>query len=228
MARISHLASIESAPDLTEQVYARLLNAICDGELPPGSRITQEECAASFRVSRQPVLQALRQLRSDGLVVDAGRRGVRVTPLDATVVAQIYEVRTALDALASRRAAQRGAKLDAALIARGREAARGKRTAPMIEADEAFHRAIYEASGNPFILQSAARHWPHIRRVMGLAVGEADNRAPVWDEHEAILRAINEGRAQEAERLALKHGEFGGKAVAARLAQLPRAASGAA
>jgi DNA-binding GntR family transcriptional regulator len=225
MAKVSHLASIASAPDLTEQVYERLLGAICDGELPPGSRLTQEECAASFNVSRQPVLQALRLLKNDGLVVDAGRRGVMVTPLDATVVAQIYEVRTALDVLATRLAAQRGAQLDPALIARGREAARGRRTAPMIEADEAFHRAIYEASGNPFVLQSTARLWPHIRRVMGLAVAQADNRATVWDEHEAILRAINEGRAQEAERLSLKHGEFGGKAVAARLAQLPRAAS---
>lgn len=228
MAKIQHLASIESAPDLTEQVYERLLNAICDGELPPGSRLTQEECAASFKVSRQPVLQALRLLKQDGLVVDTGRRGVMVTPLDATVVVQIYEVRTALDALAARLAAQRGAKLDPALIARGREAARGKRTAPLIEADEAFHRAIYEASGNPFILQSTARHWPHIRRVMGFAVVEADNRVPVWDEHQAILQAINEGRAQDAERLSLKHGEFGGKAVAARLAQLPRTASGSA
>jgi DNA-binding GntR family transcriptional regulator len=225
MPKVQHLAVIETSPDLTEQVYERLLNAICDGELPPGSRITQEECAASFNVSRQPVLQALRSLKKDGLVVDAGRRGVMVTPLEANVVAQIYEVRTALDALAARLAAQRGAKLDPALISRGREAARGKRTAPMIEADEAFHRAIYEASGNPFILQSAARHWPHIRRVMGLAVGEPDNRDPVWDEHESILRAINAGNAAEAERLSLKHGEFGGKAVSARLAHLPRAAS---
>ena len=225
MAKATHLASIESTPDLTEQVYARLLNAICDGELPPGSRLTQEECAASFNVSRQPVLQALRLLKQDGLVVDAGRRGLMVTPLDATVVAQIYEVRTALDALAARLAAQRSAKLDAALIAKGREAARGVRTGPMIEADEAFHRAIYQASGNPFILQSTARLWPHIRRVMGLAVVEPDNRDMVWDEHEAILRAIREGKGTEAERLSLKHGEFGGKAVAARLAQLPRAAA---
>jgi len=150
-----------------------------------------------------------------------------VTPLDAQTVTQIYEVRTTLDALAARRAAQRGAQLDPALITRGREAARGTRTTSMIEADEAFHRAIYEASGNPFILQSAARHWPHIRRVMGLAVGMPDNRDPVWDEHEAILRAINAGKAEQAERLSLKHGEFGGKAVAARLTQLPRAASSA-
>ena len=221
MAKVQHLATIETAPDLTEQVYERLLNAICDGELPPGTRITQEECAASFNVSRQPVLQALRQLKNEGLVVEAGKRGVMVTPLDARVLAQIYEVRTALDALAARLAAQRGAKLDPALIARGRKASQGERTGPMIEADESFHRAIYEASGNPYILQSAARHWPHIRRAMGSVIGSPDNRNPVWDEHEAILKAINAGQADEAERLSLQHGEFGGRVVTSRLAHAP-------
>jgi DNA-binding GntR family transcriptional regulator len=174
-------------------------------------------------VSRQPVLQALRMLKKDGLVVDAGRRGVMVTPLDAQFIAQVYQVRTALDALAARLAAQRGAQIDPALIARGRKTARGERTGPMIEADEAFHRAIYEASGNPFILQSAARHWPHIRRAMGSVLGRPDNRDPVWDQHEAILRAINEGRAEEAERLSLNHGEFGGRAVTSRMARPPAA-----
>jgi DNA-binding GntR family transcriptional regulator len=221
MAKVQHLATIQTAPDLTEQVHERLLNAICDGELPPGSRITQEDCAASFNVSRQPVLQALRLLKNEGLVVDAGKRGVMVTPLDAHLIAQIYEVRTALDALAARLAAQRGAKLDPALIARGRKASQGERTGPMIEADEAFHRAIYEASGNPYILQSAARHWPHIRRAMGTVLGSPDNRDPVWDEHEAILNAINAGRVEEAERLSLRHGEFGGRVVTSRMAHAP-------
>jgi len=218
MPKPQHLVSIDAAPDLTEQVYERLLNAICDGELPPGSRITQEDCAASFNVSRQPVLQALRLLKREGLVEDAGRRGVRVTPLDPAYVAQVYQVRTALDALAARLAAQRQARLDPALIERGRAAARSGRTAAMIEADEAFHRAIYEASGNPLILESARRHWPHIRRAMGAVLLAPDNRDPVWDEHEAILRAINEGGAAQAEALSLKHGEFGGQAVASRMA----------
>jgi len=217
VAKVQHLVTIDTAPDLTEQVYERLLNAICDGELPPGSRLTQEECAASFNVSRQPVLQALRMLKQAGLVVDAGRRGVMVTPLDAQFIAQVYQVRTALDALAARLAAQRGARLDPELVARGRKAARGERTSPMIEADEAFHRAIYEASGNPLIVQSAAHHWPHIRRAMGAVLVRPNARDPVWDEHEAILKAINEGRADEAERLSLKHGEFGGKAVSSRM-----------
>jgi DNA-binding GntR family transcriptional regulator len=51
--------------DLTEQVYQRLLNAICDREFAPGARLTQEELAAALGVSRQPVLPALRLLKAE-------------------------------------------------------------------------------------------------------------------------------------------------------------------
>ena len=74
-------------------------------DLAPGARITQEELAASLDVSRQPVLQALRLLKKDGFVIDAGRRGLMVSPLDAQVIADVYEVRAVLDGLAARRAA---------------------------------------------------------------------------------------------------------------------------
>lgn len=53
------LSRIVFTPDLTEQVYQRLLHAIRDGELAPETRLTQEELAAALGVSRQPVLQAL-------------------------------------------------------------------------------------------------------------------------------------------------------------------------
>src|SRR5918997_3922578 len=79
---MASLSRIAATPDLTDQVYQRLLYAICDGELAPGARLTQEALAATLGVSRQPVLQALRLLKKDGFVSDAGRRGLRVTPFE--------------------------------------------------------------------------------------------------------------------------------------------------
>ncbi|MGH8058817.1 MAG: GntR family transcriptional regulator [Candidatus Entotheonellia bacterium] len=98
---MSSISRIEFAPDLTEQVYQRLLDAICDGELAPGARLTQEDLAAALNVSRQPVLQALRLLKRDGFVIDVGRRGLRVAPLEAQAIAHVYEVRAVLDGLAA-------------------------------------------------------------------------------------------------------------------------------
>ena len=98
----AQLVKLQSAPDLVDQVYRALLDAISDGSLAPGAQLTQEDIAEQLAVSRQPVLQALRLLKKDGLVLDAPGRGVLVAPLDADWIAQVYEVRGALDALAAR------------------------------------------------------------------------------------------------------------------------------
>lgn len=201
------LLKLLATPDLVDQVYQALLGAISDGSLPPGARITQEEIAQQLAVSRQPVLQALRLLKQDGLVLDAPGRGVQVAPLDAAGTAAVYQVRGALDALAARLAAQRRVSLDPALIERGRNAARGREVRAMIEADAAFHSAVYAAAGNPLILRSAQLHWAHIRRAMGAVLQASTMRESVWDEHQAIAQAIAAGDAARAERLMLEHDE---------------------
>ena len=58
----AHLVKLQPAPDLVDRVYRALLDAISDGSLAPGARLTQEDIAARLAVSRQPVLQALRLL----------------------------------------------------------------------------------------------------------------------------------------------------------------------
>jgi DNA-binding GntR family transcriptional regulator len=117
------LISLHLEPDLTERVYSALQEAIINGDLAPGVRMTQEELAEKLAVSRQPVLQALRQLKRDGFVVDAplksgsrtgaarGARGVMVSALDAALIRQVYQVRSALVALAARQAAAAKAML---------------------------------------------------------------------------------------------------------------------
>jgi DNA-binding GntR family transcriptional regulator len=103
---MAQLIKLETTPDLVDQVWRALLDAICDGSLPPGARLTQEEIAEQLAVSRQPVLQALRLLKKDGLLMDAPGRGVCVSPLDGQHLLRIYQVRGALDALAADLAAQ--------------------------------------------------------------------------------------------------------------------------
>ena len=210
----AHLIKIESIPDLVEQVYANLLDAISDGTLAPGARITQEEIAAQLAVSRQPVLQALRLLRKDGFVLDAPGRGVLVAPLDVNTLVQIYQVRSTLDALAAQLAAKSHAALEAQLITDGRLAARGTDIKAMMTADAAFHAAIYAASGNPLIAQTAQTHWHHIRRAMGAVLQVSTMRESIWDEHEAIAKAIERGDAAQAETLIRQHGEDAGRNLA--------------
>lgn len=182
-----------------------LLDAISSGTLAPGTRITQEEIAEQLAVSRSPVLQALRLLKKDGLVVDAPGRGLLVTPLDPAWISHLYEIRGALDSLAARLAAERGAKIDKALITNGRRASKSDDVKAMIDADLAFHNAIYAASGNPLIAETAQTHWVHLRRVMGAVLQVSGQRKAIWDEHAAIATAVNEGDGQRAAALTDLH-----------------------
>ena len=211
-----HLAT---APDLVEQVYARLLDAISEGSLQPGTRLNQEELAAGFSVSRQPVLQALRLLKKDGFVEDAPGRGVQVTKLDVHWIAQVYQVRGNLDALAVRLATERGAKIDSMVMQQGRRVHQTRDVQAMIHADLAFHRAIYQASGNPLIAQSIELHWHHLKRVMGAVLQSSHQRQTVWDEHEAIAKAIAAGDADEAVRLVQEHAHEASVQLTARLSE---------
>jgi DNA-binding GntR family transcriptional regulator len=213
----AQLVRIETAPDLVDQVYRSLLDAISDGSLAPGERITQEDIAAKLAVSRQPVLQALRMLKQDGFVADAPGRGLMVAPLEPDWILNVYQVRGALDALAARLAAANRFRIDAKLIEHGRKAARGRNVKAMIDADLAFHNAIYAASGNPLIEQSAHQHWRHLRRVMGAVLQQSRQRESVWDEHEAIADAIAAGDAEKAARLIEQHAQRASENLAARL-----------
>ena len=198
-------------PDLSERIHDAVLDAIWSGELRPGTRITQEELAQQFGVSRQPVLQAMMLLRREGFLTDAGRKGVCVTPLDVEHARNLYVVRAALDGAAARLAAahytphlvQRGRSL----LDVGRRAVASGHIPTVIEADIDFHLFVYEASGNPLIGETAQPHWQHLRRVMAAALSQEDLRVSVWDEHEGILRALEAGEAGEAEALCRGHAE---------------------
>ncbi|VWX62339.1 GntR family transcriptional regulator [Burkholderiales bacterium 8X] len=213
----AQLIQIVDVPDLVERVHRSLLEAISSGELPPGTRLMQEDLARRLAVSRQPVLQALGLLRRDGLVMDAPGRGVVVAPLDAAMMRKTYQVRGALDALAARLAAHSKNKIDPALIREGRAAARSGDVQAMIEADLAFHRAIYEASGNELIAQSAGQHWQHLRRAMGAVLQAAPQRQSLWDEHQAIAKAIAAGDGELAAELSEQHSSRASANLSARL-----------
>jgi DNA-binding GntR family transcriptional regulator len=203
------LHRLDHQPDLAVRVHDALLESICAGQLSPGERVTQERLAAMFGVSRQPVLQALMLLRQQGFIVDAGRKGVMVAPLDAEQVRQLYDVRAALDGAAARAAAARAndtlATRGRTLLKAGHMAVAAGDTARLIATDIDFHVFIYEASGNPLYARTAAPHWRHLRRVMGAVLRDRSTYETVWREHAAILDAVLANDGVRAEALARAH-----------------------
>ena len=77
----------------------------------------------------------------------------------------------------------------------------------LIAADMEFHRLIYELSGNTIVADTMRLYLNHLRRVMSAVLRIEGYGESVWMEHDAILDAIAEGDAEEAEALAQKHVE---------------------
>lgn len=217
---IPKLTKIPVRQDFVDEVYKTLLDAISDGSLAPGERITQEQIAEQLNVSRSPVLQALRLLKKDGLVHDAPGRGILIAPLDPEWIGHLYQIRGALDTLAARLAAEKKHAIPPEIIAAGRKAARGKDVKAMIDADIAFHTAIYRASGNPLIVETTQLHWVHLRRVMGAVLRSSKQRQAIWDEHEEIAKAIARGDAKLAARLTEEHAYIARESLISHLAEV--------
>jgi len=214
---------LDPLPNLADQVYERILEAITDRTLLPGQRVRQNELADRLGVSRQPVSHALHILHRQGLLAESGRRGFEVTQLDPERIRQLYEVRSAIDALAAKLAAERSrrdaagrAQLEAALHA-GRSANRKTPLARLIAYDVDFHRAIYRLAGNPAIEEMIAPQWPHMRRSMATVLAELDYRESAWAEHAEIAKHILAGDATGAEASAMAHALKAGQMTEERL-----------
>ena len=194
---------IAAAPRRANQAYSAIRDGICDGTLKAGERLVQEELAAALDVSRQPIQQALALLKSDGLIVEHGARGLYVAPLDPDATAQRYQIRVVLDELAARLVAERAqgsAEFSERVLREGRDllrrgeaaAARGA-DREAVSLDVEFHSFLYALSGNALIGPTMEPHWNYVRRAM-IGVMQQAKRGPiVWRQHREILEALARG-----------------------------------
>jgi DNA-binding GntR family transcriptional regulator len=200
---------LATQPNLAEQVRQAIVSEIASGKLKPGERIIQEQIAQELGVSRQPVQQALLLLKNQGVLRDAAGRGLLVTSLDPTQVRQMYDMRAVIEGLAFRKAAEnnpeRAKKLGPALIQNGRKSVKSGLVAQMIAADIKFHDFIYALSDNPLIAPAMQVQWTNTQRVMGEVLMRDETPRDIWDQHEALLKAVMAGDGAAAEALARQH-----------------------
>lgn len=191
-----------------EVAYEALCDSIVDGTLAPGTHIIQEEIAARIGVSRQPIQQALALLKSQGLLVESGARGLYVAELNPSETLSRFQVRAALERVAVREASIRAISdprfaeavrsEGEAILAKGESLVAANQFKEAVSEDIAFHSFLCRISGNHLLQPTLEVHWLYIRRVMIAVVLYADRGPLVWNEHRSILEAVCNGRAEEA------------------------------
>ena len=207
---------------------SQLRNAILSGSLPPGARLRQVDLATRFGVSRMPVRQALLALEREGLVKTDAWRGSIVAPLDADTVRDMYAVRSILERHVAKALAERKTFDTLVLrniIAAGRRATAHHDYARLIDLDLRFHTQLYDMFGNRVLLEIMRGQWIHIRRIMAMVLKFVEYRAQLWNEHEAILSAIEAGDPDRAGALAATHIDSAAAIVVRHLSSLQEEAA---
>jgi DNA-binding GntR family transcriptional regulator len=196
----SHLAVLSAGEGTTgahrtlaEKAFETLQAAIVTGRLRPGARLPIEDLAELLDMSPMPIREAVRRLHAAGLVENVPHRGARVTELSVTDLAEVYEVRLALEGQAIRRAAGRFSR-DAARQARRRlteleQLSEGKSSAASV-AHARFHLALYEAAGSVWLLRLIRPAWETSERYC-LEVPLCRQLRARAAEHQEILAACD-------------------------------------
>jgi len=174
---------MERPASLAETAAKKLREGILSGQLPPGTRLIEQDVSQQFGISRSTLRQALHALHHEGLIEIQKNRGTYVASPSSDAIEHMSLVRGLLEGAAARLVASRR---DPQALARLRRILEQQREAVFSEDREGFidlhwalHRGICEESGNPFILQSWLALGNTIRLyyrlVMNISVSVRDN-----------------------------------------------------
>ena len=189
----------------TERVAAVLREQIVDGTRLPGSKLVERDLAAELGTSRVPVREALSALAVEGLVTPRPRTWAVVRTFDDDDVRDLLQVRSALETLAFRLAAERAtpAQLEALgeVLAR-EEAAAEQGLAPQAHrAAGDFHALVSEIAASPLLTEISGVTASRMRWMLG----QHSDLATMAAEHRGLLEAIAAGDADRAGELAARH-----------------------
>ncbi|MFC3996506.1 GntR family transcriptional regulator [Nocardiopsis sediminis] len=194
---------------LSDQAYRSISDRLVTLRIRPGEPINDEAIAAELGFGRTPVREALKRLEHERLIVAYPRRGTFATEVQIADLGHISEVRQRLEPLAASLAAQRAGEADRGdlerLLARLADAPGGG--TDLIRLDMAVHRAIYAATGNPYLEDTLIRYDNLATRIWCLFLDRLPGLAGHVHEHGPLLRAVIDGDGEKAAALAAGHVE---------------------
>jgi DNA-binding GntR family transcriptional regulator len=190
-----------------QRIEAELRRAIIALELPPGTRLSEQEIAERQGVSRQPVREALISLAKSRLVEILPQRGTVVVKISVRKMMEARFVREAIETAIVRRACssfdrQTRQRIDDLLEVQEAAARRGDHAA-FQRYDELFHIALAEGAGCPLAWEAVQDIKSHMDRVCQLTLPGTEAMLPLIEQHKAIIAAIDsrdEDAAAEAMR----------------------------
>jgi DNA-binding GntR family transcriptional regulator len=205
----------DTSLNLTQGAYEDLRADLLSCRILPGSRLKIQDLCTRLSVSLGAIREALSRLTSEGLVVAEPQRGFRAAPISPEDLSDLTRVRIEIEALCLRRAIELGdVDWEARLVAAFHRLSRTPERAPndpvrsndeWAAAHAAFHLALVEGCGSPWLLRLHSQLYDQSERYRRLSVSLARQTRRIGDEHQAILDAALGRDAEKAVALVTAH-----------------------
>jgi DNA-binding GntR family transcriptional regulator len=206
------LATPVSAQSLVDSIVRRLESAILSGELPPGSKISELRLAKAFCVSRGPLREAIRRLEGRQLIYRTPNLGSRVASLSKRDLFDILALREALEGMACRLAVERMTDVEISqlfnLLDKHSHQEELQKGVGYNQEPQDFdiHFRIAKGSKNKRLLEFLCGDLYYLLKVYRYHSSTIPGRAhKSYEEHRAIVQAIAERNADDAEKLMREH-----------------------
>lgn len=192
-----------------EKAYEHVKERIVSLELDPGVPVDEISLARRVGLAPGPVNEAVERLIDEGWL-ERMDRGVKMTEESlANVLDQVFEVRSVLEGLSARLAAERAteeqlARLEA-MMPQFEEIARKADNQSWVQLDQRFHEAIYDAAGNLFLENALKELYTLNLRIWYLILNRMTDLPRIVESHRAIVNALKARDARAAERALTRH-----------------------
>jgi DNA-binding GntR family transcriptional regulator len=201
-----------------------LRESIVSGAIKPGSRLTEVKLAEQLALSRATIRTALHQLSQEGLILQIPYTGWIVMSLSAQDAWELYTLRSSLEALAARLAAERLTEIGRKSLKKSfdalRAACKKKDRKQIADADFGLHRTIIELAGHRML----AEQYRLVEQQVRLYIFSSDELVPdtaaIIAQHRPIVDAIISGEVVKASELSQNHNTSEGEILVAHLKRI--------
>ena len=192
-----------------DRAYHELRDRIVTLQLPPGTMLREDELMRDLSIGRTPLREAVKRLVLENLVAVQPRRGTFVTAVEAADIVHITEVRAELESYAAELAALRMDGAARALAEQLRDEiedlTRADGQAGLMRFDERIHRFTWEASGNPYLIETLERYFTLSLRVWYLVLDRVPGLGHAVHDQAALVDALLERDGPRARAIMREH-----------------------
>lgn len=194
---------------VAERAYVELRDRIVTLRLAPGTVLREDELMREMGLGRTPLREAVKRLALENLVAVQPRRGTFVSDVDASDIVNITEVRAELEGYAAELAALRmdgEARAAAeALVDEIEEVTKPHDQEWLMRFDERIHHFTWEASGNPYLVETLERYFTHSLRIWYLVLDRVPGLGHAVHDQMHLLDALLERDGTRARTIMREH-----------------------